>query len=309
MRILSIGNFTTGWDGSICDEEHIAASLEQLGHEVFRLQRELMASDGLAAANDPVGEFDFILIAQWNGYAELLMTTLGANHFCPIVYWAFDYQADGQEWHERLVKRCDVYLSKPLSDAPKHNRWRWFSQDFGPNFLDRHPEEVEKDIDILFTGSAVPWGDRNELVASINANAPRPLTVHSVTAGQWKDLGIEQSNGPIMDHGLPELYARAKIVLSIDHTHTAGYWSDRNFQAMLTGAFVLFQHTPMSESVFGSGVAYFYDKNDCLEKIRHYLDNPAERNQIAQVGYQLAHARGKAVHRAHELLILVKSIV
>ena len=33
MKILSIGNFGHGWDGSICDEEHIAGALEELGHD------------------------------------------------------------------------------------------------------------------------------------------------------------------------------------------------------------------------------------------------------------------------------------
>ncbi len=31
MRILSIGNFGRSWDGSICDEEHIAKALEDMG--------------------------------------------------------------------------------------------------------------------------------------------------------------------------------------------------------------------------------------------------------------------------------------
>lgn len=300
MKILTIGNFTTGWDGSICDEEHIASSLEQLGHEVIRHQREEVLE---LLRETP----DFILIAQWNGYPEDMVPYLKETYKCTVVYWAFDLQEGGQAWHSRLVDGADLYLSKRLDETVWLHNSKWFSQDFGPNFLDKHPEEVEKDIDVLFTGSAVPWGERNQFIADVNAKYP--LVVHSVTAGQWSELGILNSGGPLMDHALPELYARAKIVLSVDHTHAGGYWSDRNFQAMLTGAFVLFKHVPLSESVFGSGVAYFYDLHDCLDKIRHYLDNPAERNQIATVGYQLAQARGKAVHRAHELLTLVKSVV
>ena len=36
MKILFLGNFGTGWDGSICDETHIAGALERLEHTVVR---------------------------------------------------------------------------------------------------------------------------------------------------------------------------------------------------------------------------------------------------------------------------------
>ena len=56
MRILSIGNFyNPSWDGSFPDEEHIAKALEELGHEVFRNQRE-------EECILPDGEIDFILL-------------------------------------------------------------------------------------------------------------------------------------------------------------------------------------------------------------------------------------------------------
>lgn len=302
MRILSIGNFTRGWDGSICDEEHVASSLEQLGHTVERWQREKI--------EEPYqdGPYDFILLAQWYGYRSDFIDELRSNYSgVPIIYWAFDYQQQSNEpWHRKLAEECDLFLSKEAQWRDRYgDNFRWFSQDFGPNFLDQHPEPVEQDIDVLFTGSCVPWGHRNEFIRAVNERYG--LVTHGVTSGQWSNLGVEKSYGPVMDEDLPALYARAKIVLSVDHVYSAGYWSDRNFQAMLTGAFVLFKHVPMSESVFSSGVAYFYEVEDCIEKIRHYLDNPDERNQIAQVGYQLAHARGKAVHRAHELLTLIRS--
>ena len=159
MKILSIGNFTTGWDGSICDEEHIALALEELGHEVTRGQRDSVATHG--------GEtgYDFTLIAQWDGYKDLTFLPK------PVVYWAFDYQADGQEWHERLVREADLYLSKRIADS-KYPNWQWLSQDFAPKFLDKPKNyAVNKDIDVLFTGSYLPWAtERNELIEAVDKN-------------------------------------------------------------------------------------------------------------------------------------------
>src|SRR6266513_3731488 len=210
MRILSIGNFfNPSWDGSEPDEEHIASSLEQLGHEVTRKQREEIGY--------PPGEYDLTLIAQWDGYGDT--STLPK----PIVYWAFDYQADGQSWHERLIKESDLYLSKRLADS-KYPNWRWLCQDFAPDFLDKAPQ-VEKDIDVLFTGSYLHWAtERNAILKAVDDRFN--LYIYGVTPDDWKAQGFKNVYGPVMDDALPPLIARAKINLSIDHTLEAGYWSD-----------------------------------------------------------------------------------
>src|SRR4051812_48114251 len=131
MRVLSIGNFTTGWDGSICDEEHLAKAMEELGVEVVRWQRE---KPSFIVYGKGKTRFDFILIAQWDGYSDSLLSQL-KQYECPTVYWAFDYQNDDQEWHQRLIKEADLYLSKPFKDS-KYENWAWLSQDFSPPFLD-----------------------------------------------------------------------------------------------------------------------------------------------------------------------------
>lgn len=253
MKILSIGNFTRGWDGSICDEEHIAKALEEAGHEVYRVQRETL-NGGLPLTS---GIPDFTLVAQWDRYGDLSYLPK------PLVYWAFDYQADGQDWHERLVKGADLYLSKRIADS-KYSNWQWLSQDFAPNFLKPYEGEVEQDIDVLFTGSYLDWAtERNDFLKAVNERYN--LVVHSVN--DWPFL---ERKPPIMDEGLPELYARAKVILSIDHTIEAGYWSDRNAQIIACGRVPLFRYVPLSEARFDNRVKYFYSVEDCLEKIENW---------------------------------------
>lgn len=297
MNIFSIGNFGKGWDGSICDEEHIAAALERAGHEVIRQQREERVYDHAGI------KFDFMLIAQWDNYAPDLLERMKASDGCPVVYWAFDYQADGQEWHERLAAQADLYLSKRIADS-KYPNWQWLAQDFAPDFLDRI-EGVEKDIDVLFTGSYLPWAtERNETIKTVNERFN--LVVHSVN--DWPFL---QRQNPIMDEGLPDIYARAKVVLSIDHTIERGYWSDRNAQAMCCGAYVLSRYVPLAETVFGAGVDFFYNVDDCLQKIEAALKNETHRKVVAGIGYQQATYlnRLKVDGRAYDLINVVKSIL
>lgn len=300
-KILSIGNFGTGWDGSICDEEHIAKALEDLGHEVIRHQRD---SENIS----PNPNIDFVLISQYNQYKVNMIERLKQYYKCPIIYWAFDHQDEGQEWHERLVAQADLYLSKPFKDS-KYPNWRWLSQDFAPDFL--RPEVlVDKDIDVLFTGSWVPWESGKQRVEVLKAIDEKfNLQINSVTPDQWKTEGFKNVQGPVMDQDLPALIARAKINFSMDHVISPGYWSDRNSQIICCGGFVLFKYVPFSENTFGDDVVYFYDTEDCLEKIQYYLDNWADRQIIAQRAHMQADRTRKVDYRVRQLLTIVGEIL
>lgn len=304
MKILSIGNFTTGWDGSLCDEKHIAVALAHAGHTVTQHQRE----DRVI----PQADFDFILIAQWDGYADdLIDFTRSINPDSPIVYWAFDHQDQSQEWHQRLIQGADLYLSKRIADSIYPN-WQWLAQDFAPPFLDKVHyvdqafEEIPKDIDVLFTGSYLPWAtERNETLLAVQEKFN--LEIHSVNA--WPEE-YKNVQGPVMDDALPALIARAKINLSIDHTIEAGYWSDRNAQIMACGGLVLFRYVPLSEATFRDELVYFYDKEDCLGRIEQLLErNTEDLAMVAGRGYNYAHNYLMVDNRVRNLLTIVESIL
>lgn len=308
MRILSIGNFTTGWDNSICDEEHIAGALEALGHDVTRWQRENVDSDFVEMQVDMQSYFDFALIAQYGRYPEHLALLIKKVLRCPVVFWVYDFQEWGQDWCEQLIQESDLYLSKRITDS-KYSNWQYLSQDFAPQFLDKAPE-VEKDIDVLFTGSYLDFAtERNETLKAVDEKFN--LTIHSVTPNEWKAQGFKNVQGPVMDDALPALIARAKINLSIDHTLEAGYWSDRSAQIMCCGGYVLFRYVPLSESVFGQGVDYFYNIGDCLTKIEKALNNEQNCRFVADLGYQQATwlNRLRVSGRAYDLITIVKSIL
>lgn len=305
MKILTIGNFGHGWDGSICDEEHIAGALEELGHKVTRLQREQVGAF--------TNKYDFVLISQWDGYPPNLITTLKTNTLgAPIVYWAFDYQNDGQEWHERLIKGSDLYLSKRIADS-KYPNWQWLSQDFAPSFLDKYPISIEKDIDVLFTGSWLDWaGERNATLQAVQHQAidkGYKFVIHTVNSQSWPGAFLDV-RGPIMDEGLSKLYARAKVVISIDHTIEAGYWSDRVAQALCCGGLVLHRYQPMCEIPFKNKVAYFIDIDECLFQINRLLEMPEEDSDLCRrVGYEYADEFLRVTNRAQDLLTIVRSIL
>jgi len=301
VKILSVGNFGRGWDNSICDEEHIAKALEELGHEVTRWQRD----NGLPPFTQGSIPTDFILVAQWDGYDTEELEKLKKYFNCPLVYWAFDYQDQKQEWHCRLIAISDLYLSKRIADSRFPN-WQWLSQDFAPKFLDKYPETVRKDIDVLFTGSYLPWAtERNETIKAVGEKFN--LVIHSVN--QWP----QGNEPPVMDEGLPELYARAKVVLSIDHTIERGYWSDRNFQALACGARVVSRYVPLAEKTFIDKegdfmVDFFYDIPSCLETIRRVLNTTPPDGWETDIPWShVMTARFSLKRRVKELLEIVNA--
>lgn len=281
-----MGNFLNpSWDGSIPDEEHIAGTLEKLGHEVIRQQRE-------SGWNKPIPNVDFVLIAQWDGYPDFLKNFKDAG--VPTVYWAFDHQDQGQEWHQKLVQGADLYLSKRIADS-KYPNWRWLSQDFAPSFLSTFAGDCEQDIDVLFTGSYLPWAtERNEILKVVDDKFN--LVIHSVN--DWP--GYKDVRPPMMDDRLPGLYARAKVILSIDHTLEAGYWSDRNAQIIACGRKPLFRYTSLSEARFGDKVTYFYSVEDCLRKIEQQLTHPQYENRTDNLFVK---------DRVRDLLTIVEGIL
>lgn len=305
MKILTIGNFGVGWDGSICDEEHIAKALEDMGHTVDRVQRE---DSNHLFKTDEFQDYDFILLAQWDGYIRHLGLSLKESFKCPIVYWAFDYQADGQEWHENLVKGADLYLSKRIADY-RYINWQWFSQDFAPQFLDEYPGDIEPTIDVMFTGTYLPWAtERNEILKAVDDRYK--LEIHSVNPDSWKEAGFKRVFGPRMDDELPHLIATAKVHISIDHTIEAGYWSDRNAQIMACKGLVLFKYVPMSEHTFHDHIVYFHDKEDCLHRLEQILEHPDEDLwSVAQGGYDYAQEYLKVSYKVRELIIAVERIL
>lgn len=296
MNIVFTGNFLgLGWDTSITDENHIAGALEELGHTCFRIDRtDHSVLPDFDYVEKPI---DFVLIAQYDQYPVDWIPRLKEQYRCPIILWSFDFQEWGQEWHERLIAESDLYLSKRIADS-KYPNWQWLSQDFAPQFLDKGPE-VEKDIDVLFTGSYLPWAtERNEIVKAVGEKYN--LVIHSVN--EWP----QGNEGPVMDDALPALYARARVVLSVDHTFEVGYWSDRNAQAMACGAFVLFKYVPLSKSIFKDHIAYFKDVEDCLWRLEQLLERPQEDlDSVAEGGYRYAHEYMMVKDRVMDLLTIV----
>ena len=139
----------------------------------------------------------------------------------------------------------------------------------------------KKDIDILFVGSILPR--RKKIIEQLK-----------------KEFNIEVHNA----YGIKmtELFNRAKIVLNI---HAEDYLDTetRIFEALGCGAFVISEELS-SENPFISGKDYIEVNSleQMKNKIKYYLTNSIERNNIALSGYKEAIENHSYKNRAKQFI-------
>ena len=94
-------------------------------------------------------------------------------------------------------------------------------------------------------------------------------------------------------HGsqLSEIYRSSQISLC-----EAWAWNthERNFEILASGGFPLIRHIEVEDETKrdvitnyfreNEEVVLFYDRDDLLNKIQHYLDNPGEKERISENG-------------------------
>jgi glycosyltransferase involved in cell wall biosynthesis len=101
------------------------------------------------------------------------------------------------------------------------------------------------------------------------------------------------------------LYRACKIAIGDNMYGDKGFVSNRLFEALANGAFLLHQHIPGLEELTGlvDGVHYvsWKDHDDLRDKVRHYLHFAAERHQIAAAGERYVREHHSFQARVKEL--------
>jgi glycosyltransferase involved in cell wall biosynthesis len=159
------------------------------------------------------------------------------------------------------------------------------------------PGDRTKSIDVVFVGRAN--SRRRRFVRRLEDNGI-DVVCHG---GGWENESIYRTD-------LVELYQRSKVILNLQgfppEKQGSGF-SIRVFQAMGTGSFLLSEHCPDLENVFerGEHLDWFNEPEECVEKVRYYLDNPAERETIAETGLEYVHRNYSWVAIIDRILAIV----
>lgn len=309
MKIAYVGNFTQPH----CTEVHLALTLEELGHEVVRIQETEKRQNDLWLT--PVlnsGVDLFLYTRTWGNMVTLLDLQVLKQHGIPTAsyhldlyvglqreaglttdpFWKTDYvfTPDGSDMASEVFKKYNInhYYMKPgvfkgeckmLPESPKPNLGN----------------------DVVFVGSGnymhKEWPYRNQLVQWLK----------NTYGNRYSKYGNPERT--IRNDELNQLYSDSKVVvgdslcLNFDHPH---YWSDRVYETLGRGGFIIhpFIEGMQEEFTDGENIVFYQYGNwaELQSKIDYYVNNDVERKKIQQAGHEFVKNHATYTNRLQKML-------
>jgi spore maturation protein CgeB len=140
------------------------------------------------------------------------------------------------------------------------------------------PFKIEKTIDVSFVGQC--YGNRADVIAE--------LQKYDIAVEAY---GIGWLNGPLSTEEMVKLYSRSKINLGFGGV--AGHkdtfcLKGRDFEIPMSGGLYLTEDHPELACAFkpGKEIITYSGIDDLVQKIKYYLANPAEAEEIRKRGYE-----------------------
>jgi len=312
LKIVFIGNFDR-----LYDEEGKARSFEILGCDVVRITESSFSKNDLN--NIKLLKPDIILSAKFLIREDLLKDLFSfakkeaiktvawhpdLYHFpSPVAnqlrlamitnrqgLWAADYvfSPDGCSDSNKLYKRCEINHHL-IRQAPYHDTVGIY---------------CKSDISDLTTKSVIPI-----LFVGSMYNISDPFRIHMIKFLQQhygEDfLWLGQTEHQVREERLSTLISKTKIVLG-DSVYYPGYWSNRIYESIGRGGFVIHPYVPGIEEDFKENEeCVFYNRwdfSDLKNKIDYYLKHKDERSIISKKGLE-------RVKKDHTLLNRCKQIL
>ena len=289
MKILYVGNFTQPH----CTEVHLAATLEDMGHSVTRVQEDPRNAPHLL---EDVKQHDLFLFTRtWSNLVTLDHLAHMRNLGIPSVSYHLDLYV-GLQRQDGLDNdpfwRTD-YVFSPDGD-PKSQE---FFNGKGINHFYLKPGVYKAECvkaepngdeslggDVIFVGGGSQymhkeWPYRKQLVEWLE----------KTYGSRYKKYGSPER--VVRNQDLNQLYANAKVVvgdsLCLDFNHP-NYWSDRVYETIGRGGFIIhpFIEGMQEEFTDGYNIAFYrYGDFDGLkQQIDYYIENPKERERIQRDG-------------------------
>lgn len=314
MRIAYVGNFSQPH----CTEVHIAATLEDLGHEVVRIQETEYRTD----ENWVERVFDcdlFLYTRTWGRMVEPRdLETLRQQNIPTASYhldlyvglqresgldndpfWRTDYvfTPDGSQ------KAADVFRAKGI------NHYYMKPAVFKGECYVKNPDPtVPLGNDVVFVGGGSPTGEGPQYGHREWPYRGQLLKFLKDTYGQrFSKWGWPQET--IRNDRLNQLYANSKVVvgdslcLGFDHPY---YWSDRVYETLGRGGFLIHPYIKgMEEEFTDRQNIVFYEYNNFTqlrELIDYYLVHDEEREAIRRAGHEFVKTSATYHNRLGQML-------
>jgi spore maturation protein CgeB len=228
--------------------------------------------------------------------ADVVFIVAGLN-FHPAALWLLDrahipafvfftespYEDEFQSEWASASPTLGVFTNDSFS-ARKFN-WTYVPHAFNPAV--HRPGGINIDLprhDVVLVGSG--WAERQQLLEAIDWTGIN-LGLYGVWNGVVDDSYLAphlRRVGNVKNSDTVQLYRNSKIVLNIHRASaTAESMGPRCYEVAATGTFQLSDVRMDLPQVFGESIPTFTSAADLEQKIRHYLKNESERQQLASM--------------------------
>jgi glycosyltransferase involved in cell wall biosynthesis len=227
----------------------------------------------------------------------------GAQTVCYNQENPFGPRNDGC-WYQfnRMYRMLDLHCLIRDADVPRYKEWglntirTQHSYDPAQHFP---PPEGWSDADRIYEVSYIGSlrEDRPQFLRALFETHKLPLSIFS---GGWEKVLTNDEcrrymrGGVLRDAEYRETIWKSKINLAFVTHKNEEDVAHKAFEIAACGSFLLALRTPGHEKYFEEGkeAEFFSSPEECAEKIRYYLDHPAEREEIAKRGCERAKRDG-----------------
>lgn len=290
LKIVFYGNFSVDY----CSEVHYSKTLKSMGHEVVELQETTVKTEDVLEQALKADVFVWVhshgFINQGSLTMEYVLEKLKENNI-PLVAYHLDLYMPLDRWKEYenspyMKVEHFFTVDKLMAD--------WFNKNTNVkgHYLQAGVFEQEcrianmpKEIDVMFVGSKgyhKEWPYRPQLINWLKEN-------YRLFRHVGGDGDIKTTRG----QDLNRLYGYSKVAvgdtLCINYDYPY-YWSDRVYETLGRGGFLIHPYIQGMEDHFEDGKhLVFYEYGDFKQLkylIDYYIENNDEREMIRLAGHE-----------------------
>lgn len=319
MQILYVGNFTQAH----CTEVHLAATLEQLGHQVIRFQENQPDAINQLTQAIAQGNFQMFLFTRtWGETVQMHHLERLKEMGIPSVSYHLDLyvglkREDGLDhdpfWRTEYVFTPDGDpASQAVFDRKGINHHYMKPGVYkGECYMAKPTLPFAYKHDVIFVGGGAPTGEAYEYGHSEWGYRGILLGFLRNTYGaRYAKYGFPQET--IRNAELNQLYADSAVTvgdsLCLNFTHPY-YWSDRVYETMGRGGFIIHPFIEgMQEEFTDKKNIVFYEYNNweqLKELIDYYLAHGAEREAIRLAGHEFVKENATYTNRLQQMINIV----
>lgn len=219
--------------------------------------------------------------------------------------------------HLLAAPEADLYLiwSAALAErlrAVGVKKAQFFPFGWDPTLHPCQPSGGSKAHEVVFIGN---WDRKREVfLEEITRHFPLKIwgnRTWQIRTKRGSRLKACWQGEPVVGAAFSEVVAHSAVVLNVfRQQHAPGGVVMRTFEAPGAGGFLLSEGNDEVRALFPEGEtgAYFTDVRDCVERLRYWLNHPADREALARRAHERVAGNFTYARLAAALLNLVKEV-